>query len=114
LRTVPAGTKLNGGDYTVSSAIGDKVFHPYGDFLLHDIGTGDGIVQNGPPNTRNKVRTMPLWGVRTRVEFLHDGRARDLFEAIRLHNEEAEDVRERFNRLSQEEKARIITFLKSL
>ena len=114
LRTVPAGTKLNGGDYMVSPAIGDKVFHPFGDFLLHDIGTGDGIVQNGPPNTRNKVRTMPLWGVRTRVEFLHDGRAKDLFEAIRLHNEEAEEVRERFDKLSQEEKARIITFLKSL
>ena len=114
LRTVPAGTKLNGENYVVSPAIGDKAFHPYGDFLLHDIGTGDGIVQNGPPNTRNKVRTMPLWGVRTRVEFLHDGRARDLFEAIRLHNEEAEEARERFNKLSQEEKARIITFLKSL
>src|SRR3989442_2396642 len=114
LRTVPAGTKLNGENYVVSPAIGNKAFHPYEDFFLHDICTRDGIVQNGPPNTRNKVRTMPLWGVRTRVEFLHDGRARDLFEAIRLHNEEAEDVRERFNRLSQEEKARIITFLKSL
>ncbi len=114
LHTVPAGTKLNGGAYVVSSAIGDKVFHPYGDFLLHDIGTGDGIVQNGPPNTRNKVRTMPLWGVRTRVEFLHDGRARDLYEAIRGHRGEAEDVRERFDRLPQERKAKIIAFLKSL
>jgi CxxC motif-containing protein (DUF1111 family) len=61
LHTVGAGTKLNGGAYTVSDAIGDKVFHPYGDFLLHDVGTGDGIVQNGPQNTRNKIRTMPLW-----------------------------------------------------
>ncbi len=114
LHSVPAGTKLNGGTYTVSGAIGDKVFHPYGDFLLHDIGTGDGIVQNGPPNTRNKMRTMPLWGVRTRVEFLHDGRAADLYEAIRHHRGEAEDVRERFDRLSKEQKARVIAFLKSL
>ena len=114
LHTVPAGTKLNGGAYTVSPAIGDKVFHPYGDFLLHDIGTGDGIVQNGPPNTRNKVRTMPLWGVRTRIEFLHDGRARDLHEAIHDHRGEAEDVRERFDRLPKEQKARIIAFVKSL
>jgi CxxC motif-containing protein (DUF1111 family) len=114
LHTVPVGTKLNGGAYEVSDAIGDKVFHPFGDFLLHDIGTGDGIIQNGPPNTRNKMRTMPLWGVRTRVEFLHDGRARDLLEAIRHHHGEADDVRERFDRLPREQKARIIAFLKSL
>jgi CxxC motif-containing protein (DUF1111 family) len=114
LHTVPVGTKLNGGAYTVSDAIGDKVFHPYGDFLLHDLGTGDGIVQNGPPNTRNKMRTMPLWGIRTRVEFLHDGRARDLYEAIRHHHGEADEVRERFDRLPNDQRARIIAFLKSL
>ena len=114
LHTVPARTKLNGGAYTVPIAIGDKVFHPYGDFLLHDIGTGDGIVQNGPQNTRNKVRTMPLWGLRTRVEFLHDGRARDLYEAIRNHRGEADDARERFDRLPTGQRPWIIAFLKSL
>ncbi|HXN24625.1 MAG TPA: di-heme oxidoredictase family protein [Candidatus Dormibacteraeota bacterium] len=114
LHTVPVGTKLNGGAYTVSDAIGDKVFHPYGDFLLHDLSTGDGILQSGPPNTRNKMRTMPLWGVRTRVEFLHDGRARDLYEAIRHHRGEADEVRERFERLPNDQRARIIAFLKSL
>jgi CxxC motif-containing protein (DUF1111 family) len=57
---------------------------------------------------------MPLWGLRTRVEFLHDGRARDLLEAIRYHRGEADEVRESFDRLSQEQKARIIAFLKSL
>src|SRR2546422_6383627 len=76
LRTVPAGTKLNGGGYMGSPAIGDKVFHPFGDFLLHDICTRDGIVQQRPPHTRKKVRTMPPLGVRTRARFLHDGRAR--------------------------------------
>lgn len=114
LHTVPAKTILNGGTYEVSDAIGDKVFHPFGDFLLHDIGTGDGIVQNGPPNTRNKIRTMPLWGVRTRVEFLHDGRAGDLYQAIHQHGGEADEVRERFDRLPKEQKAEIIAFLKSL
>ena len=114
LHTVPAGTKLNGGAYTVSSAIGGKVFHPYGDFLLHGIGTGDGIVQNGPQNTRNKVRTMPLWGLRTRGEFLHDGRAHDLYEAIRYHRGEADAVRDRFDRLSMTQKTWIVRFLKSL
>lgn len=114
LHTVPAGTILNGGFYTVSGFIGDKVFHPYGDFLLHDIGTGDGIVQNGPQNTRNKIRTMPLWGIRTRVEFLHDGRASDLYEAIHHHRGEAEDARERFDLLPAEQKAKVVHFLKSL
>ncbi len=114
LHTVPAGTKLNGGAYIVPGAIGDKVFHPFGDFLLHDIGTGDGIVQNGPQSTRNKLRTMPLWGLRTRVEFLHDGRALDLYQAIRQHHGEADEVRERFDRLPAWQKGWIVQFLKSL
>ena len=43
MRTAPPGTKLNGGMFTVTEALGNKVFHPYSDFLLHDVGTGDGI-----------------------------------------------------------------------
>jgi len=42
---LPPGTVINGGAYTVPAALGNKMFHPYGDFLLHDVGTGDGIVQ---------------------------------------------------------------------
>jgi CxxC motif-containing protein (DUF1111 family) len=41
--TAPAGTKLNGGTFTVTVGLGSKIFHPYSDFLLHDVGTGDGI-----------------------------------------------------------------------
>lgn len=41
--TAPAGTKLNGGTFTVTAGLGSKAFHPYSDFLLHDVGTGDGI-----------------------------------------------------------------------
>jgi CxxC motif-containing protein (DUF1111 family) len=114
LHTVARGTTLNDGAYTVSSSVGNKTFHPFGDYLLHDIGTGDGIVQNGPPDTRNKVRTMPLWGLRTRVEFLHDGRARDLYQAIRAHENEADQASDQFERLSSADKAIIIVFLKSL
>ena len=55
------------------SALGDKIIHPFSDFLLHDVGTGDGIVQNGGPLTRNKLRTAPLWGLRTRTRLMHDG-----------------------------------------
>src|SRR5262249_51359187 len=45
--TVPPGTAINGGALIVGNAIGNKIIHPFSDFLLHDIGTGDGIVQNG-------------------------------------------------------------------
>jgi CxxC motif-containing protein (DUF1111 family) len=114
LHTAPPGTVLNDGTLTVSSALGNLSFHPYGDYLLHDIGTGDGIVQNGPPDTRNKVRTMPLWGLRTRVEFLHDGRAQDLYQAIQQHRYEADAAADQFELLSASDKAKIIAFLKSL
>ena len=60
--TAPAGTVINGSALKVAKALGNKRIKPFGDFLLHDIGTGDGIVQNGGPSTRNKVRTAPLWG----------------------------------------------------
>jgi CxxC motif-containing protein (DUF1111 family) len=48
LTTAPAGTLLNGGTYKVSAALGSKVIHPFSDFLLHDVGTGDGIVIAAP------------------------------------------------------------------
>jgi hypothetical protein len=44
LTTAPAGTVINGGTFTIPPALGGKTFHPYGDFLLHEVGTGDGIV----------------------------------------------------------------------
>lgn len=43
LTTAKAGTKVNGGQFTIPDALGEKTFHPYSDFLLHDVGTGDGI-----------------------------------------------------------------------
>src|SRR5256712_10396189 len=55
LRTVPAGTNLNAGASMWAPPYRRKDFHPFGDFFLHDIGTGDGIVQNGPPHTPNKI-----------------------------------------------------------
>jgi CxxC motif-containing protein (DUF1111 family) len=84
LQTTAAGTSLNGGTFAVPPALGGKTIHPFSDFLLHDVGTGDGIVQNGGPETRNKLRTAPLWGLRTRGRLLHDGSASDLTTAIRL------------------------------
>ncbi len=63
MTTLLAGTAINGGTYTVPAALGNKTFHPYGDFLLHNVGTGDGIVQTGPADTANKMRTVALWGL---------------------------------------------------
>ena len=62
----PAGTLINGGAFTVPVALRGKAVYPFSDFLLHDTGTGDRIVQNGGLMTRLKVGTAPLWGMRTR------------------------------------------------
>jgi CxxC motif-containing protein (DUF1111 family) len=112
--TAPAGTVINGGAFTVPDALGNKIIHPYGDFLLHDIGTGDGIVQNPPQDTANKLRTVPLWGLRTHPRHMHDLRSLTVEDAIERHRGEADEVRERFQRLSPAEKQQLITFLNSL
>lgn len=88
------------------------VFHPFGDYLLHDIGTGDGIAQAGAP--ANRLRTVPLWGLRTVTRFLHDGRAFDVPTAILAHRGEAVNVTKRYKGLSQADKADLLAFLLSL
>jgi CxxC motif-containing protein (DUF1111 family) len=114
LVTAPAGTKLNGGIFTLPDALGNKIFHPFSDFLLHDVGTGDGIVQNGGQETANKLRTPPLWGVRTHPELMHDGRSLNFADAILRHGGEATQVIENFRGLSEAQKHQLIAFLKSL
>jgi CxxC motif-containing protein (DUF1111 family) len=112
--TQPPGTLINGGTYTVPAALGNKVFHPYGDFLLHDVGTGDGIVQAGPADTANKLRTVPLWGLRIKSRFMHDNASTTLGDAIQRHAGEAQAVITRFSALTSTEQQQLITFLKSL
>jgi CxxC motif-containing protein (DUF1111 family) len=114
ITTSTPGTVINGGALTVSAALGNKVIHPYSDFLLHDIGTGDGIVQNGGPATRNKVRTQPLWGVRTHDRHMHDGASLTFDAAIQRHAGEAVFVKNNYNLLTTTQQNQIITFLKSL
>ena len=114
LQTAPAGTQLFGGQYTVPPAIGDKVFHPFSDFLLHDVGTGDGIVQNGGEDTSSKLRTMPLWGLRTRTELMHDGASTTYDQAILRHRGEAWDSSQRYSRLTSQQKQALWAFLRSL
>src|SRR3984957_1431286 len=89
--TAPAGTVVNGGMFAVPAALGNKIIHPFSDFLLHDIGTGDGIVQVGPQDTANKLRTAPLWGLREKARFMHDLRSLSLDDAITRHEGEARE-----------------------
>ena len=114
ITTAPAGTVIDGGMFIVPEALGDKIIHPFGDFLLHDIGTGDGIVQVGPQDTANKLRTAPLWGLRTKPRFMHDLRSLSLEDAIARHEGEAREPAKRFKELSPEERQALITFLNTL
>ncbi len=114
LTTDRAGTVINGGAYTIPAALGSKIFHPYGDFLLHDVGTGDGIVQAGPADTANKLRTAPLWGLRIKSRFMHDNASVTLNDAIQRHEGEAQGVIAKFNALTTAQRQQLITFLKTL
>ena len=135
MTTAAAGTKVNGGALTVPSPLGGMQFHPYGDFLLHDVGTGDGIVQSMTEHygkrmysiawknlssarefesTGNKIRTAPLWGVRMRSRLMHDGAATTLLDAILRHRGEAGHVTDKFERLKSSEKDALLDFLHSL
>ncbi len=96
------------------AALGNKIIHPFSDFLLHDIETGDGIVQNPPQDTADKLRTAALWGLRMRPRFMHDLKSLTLEEAINRHQGEAEDVTRQFRELSPAEKQELFTFLNSL
>ncbi len=134
LTTAPAGTKINGGTFTIPDALGQKTFHPFSDFLLHNVGTGDGIVMAWEEHygrsvykvswknlsgdefqkTRNKVRTPPLWGVRLRTRLMHDGASVTFLDAILRHRGEASHVRYSFQRLSRKDKEALFQFLRSL
>ena len=134
LTTAAAGTVINGGRYAIPEALGSKTFHPYGDFLLHDIGSGDGIVMAMEEHygkrmyqvqwkglsledyraTANRIRTAPLWGVRMRPSLMHDGASLTFREAIIRHRGEAKSVTARFEKLDQADQDAIIEFLKSL
>jgi CxxC motif-containing protein (DUF1111 family) len=134
LTTAPVGTKIDGGTFTIPFALGSVAFHPYGDFLMHDVGTGDGILQatrehygnkvfqmmsgylskQDFESSRNKIRTAPLWGVRLRPRLMHDGASLTLRDAILRHHGEATHISQRFEKLKGEDQEAIIEFLKSL
>jgi CxxC motif-containing protein (DUF1111 family) len=134
LKTAAAGSKMDGGAFVVPPALGSVTFHPYGDFLLHDVGTGDGILQVNPEHygrgvyqqmaaylskqhlesTQNKMRTAPLWGVRLRARLMHDGASLTLRDAILRHRGEAQDESKKFDRLGKQDQEALLEFLRSL
>ena len=112
--TAPPGTVINGGTFTIPEALGNKIIHPFSDFLLHDIATGDGIVQGGPQDTQHKLRTPALWGVRTKARFMHDLKSESFESAILRHQGEASDSITKFKELTSEERKDLFAFLNSL
>jgi CxxC motif-containing protein (DUF1111 family) len=111
------GSVINGGSLKVSEALGNKVIHPYSDFLLHDVGTGDGIPVQPTEEfagTANLIRTAPLWGLRTRSRLMHDGLTFTRQEAILRHGGQAAGVSQAFAALTAEQQAALMAFLNSL
>ena len=114
ITTAAAGTVINGGAFVVPNALGNKIIRPFSDFLLHDVGTGDGIVQNGGQSTRNKLRTPPLWGSRTHDRHMHDGLSLTFNDSILRHAGEATFVIDRYRGLTLTQRNQLVTFLQSL
>ena len=93
---------------------GNMLFRPRTDFLLHDIGTGDGIGNDGDSvATTNRIRTAPLWGLHHRTKLLHDGRASTIEQAISFHGGQASASRSAFNALSTSDRNAMLTAMKS-
>lgn len=123
LHTRPRGAVLLNG--TELPWLGSQTIHPYSDYLLHDMGSeimGVGLNDNYVSGLArgNEWRTTPLWGIglQSKVNghtyFLHDGRARNLVEAIMWHGGEGEASKNIFKKMSKDERDALIAFLNSL
>ena len=101
-------------------ALSNQTIHPYTDLLLHDM--GEGLADNRPEYLANgkEWRTAPLWGIGYTKEvnghtyFLHDGRARNLMEAVLWHGGEAESSKQTVLTFNQKQRDALIAFLNSL
>ncbi|MBA4146286.1 MAG: c-type cytochrome [Cyclobacteriaceae bacterium] len=112
--------EMKTGNSTIA-AISNKVFYPYSDLLLHDMGT---VLDDGYTEGSAKTyewRTPPLWGLGLSKNsqggqyfLMHDGRARNIEEAILLHGGEGIQSRGNYEALTAEEKTKLIRFLESL
>lgn len=97
-----------------------QLIWPYSDFLLHDMGEGLADGQEVGVADGREWRTQPLWGigltktVNDHTFFLHDGRARNLTEAVLWHGGEARAARDAFASMDKDDRTALLTFLESL
>jgi CxxC motif-containing protein (DUF1111 family) len=100
--------------------VSNRDIHPYTDLLLHDMGEG---LADGRPDfeaSGRDWRTAPLWGIGlagaalNEPTYLHDGRARNLAEAILWHGGEAARARDAYAALDHNDRNAVVAFLKSL
>lgn len=111
---------LRTGVLAGAPSVSNQTIHPYTDLLLHDMGPD--LADNRPDfhASGREWRTPPLWGiglvrrVNGHTNFLHDGRARNLIEAILWHGGEAQASRQAVEQMSKEERDALIAFLESL
>jgi CxxC motif-containing protein (DUF1111 family) len=117
IATAQTGSIINGGSFIVPAALGNKAIHPFSDFVLHNVGTGDGIPIQPTPEyaaTANQIRTAPLWRLRTRNRLMHDDLSFTLQEAIQRHAGQAATVTRSYNGLTTAQKNQLIAFMNSL
>ena len=113
-------TQFTTGTHQLIPELSNQKIHPYTDLLLHDM--GDELADGRPDFNANgnEWRTPPLWGiglvsiVNGHTNFMHDGRARNLDEAILWHSGEGKNSREKFMNLSKSDRSALIKFLNSL
>lgn len=111
--------KMISGEFSVEE-VANQTFYPYTDMLLHDMGEGLADNRSDFLADGREWRTKALWGigltqvVNGHTNFLHDGRAKNITEAILWHGGEAENSKNRFKALSASERADLLKFINSL
>jgi hypothetical protein len=110
---IPASTGGVPISQTLNKTLANQTFHPYSDFLVHDMGSlGDGITSGTAGPTM--MRTAPLWGLRAKSQLLHDGRAADIASAIKLHDGQGAAAAKAFGALSAQQNSDLVNFLNTL
>lgn len=100
--------------YMEIEALENQPVRAYSDFLLHNMGNkmADGIPQGKA--RAGEWRTPPLWGLRSRKFYLHDGSAKDLNQAIKAHSGQAKPTSDAYSQLPDADKKALMAFLQSL
>lgn len=112
--------KIKTGSNHSIAALRNQTIRPYTDLLLHDMGAD--LADNTPDfkATGTEWRTQPLWGigliqtVNNHTNLLHDGRAKNVTEAILWHGGEAKSAKDKFKKLNAAERSELLEFINSL